>query len=89
MIPFASTDNVYTIHKSQGQEWDTVFISVVDTENMFFTNTNNKISRGKQLMNTAISRAKKNLIIACDVNYWKSQDNQLITELIDIGEIAN
>lgn len=89
ILPLASTNDIYTIHKSQGQEWDTVFISVVDTDDMFFTNTNNKLSRGKQLMNTAISRAKKTLVIACDIGYWKSLDNQLISELIDIGEITN
>ncbi len=79
------TQNILTVHKSQGQEWDTVILSVSDTSNKFFTDVNNPSSRGKQLLNTAISRARKNLIIVCDTDYWAGINNQLISELIRIS----
>ena len=86
---YKSRENVLTVHKSQGQEWDTVILSVSDTTNKFFTDINNSFSQGRKLLNTAISRSKRELIIVCDVSYWKSVDDQLITELINIGEIIN
>ena len=75
------TDNILTIHASQGREWDTVIISVADTNQMFLTNS--RIPQGLCAINTAISRAKKNIVIACDSDYWKSKANtQLIGRLI-------
>ncbi len=82
-------DHILTVHKSQGQEWDTVIISISDTYNMFFTDIHNKAAQAKQLLNTAISRAKKELMIVCDTAYWSTLDNQLISELIKIGKIIN
>lgn len=82
-------DDVLTVHKSQGQEWNTVILSVTDTNDMWFTNVRNNVSRGKQVLNTALSRAKKTLVIVCDCNYWLTKDNQLITELIKIGTPLN
>ena len=77
---------ILTVHKGQGQEWDTVILSVVDTYDMFFTDTTNRQSKGLNLINTAISRAKHKLIIVCDKNYWINQPGQLIYELLRCGK---
>ncbi len=64
--------NCMTIHASQGQEWDTVIVSVVDT----FMPSNNKI------INTAVSRAKKHLIVVCDKSVWDMHPTFLISKII-------
>lgn len=76
---------ILTVHGSQGREWETVILSVVDTYDKWFVDTTKPISKGLNLMNTAVSRAKKGLIIVCDKNYWSDQPGQLITELIKCG----
>lgn len=81
--------NVMTVHKSQGQEWDTVILSVTDTKNKYFTDTLRSETKGLQLINTAVSRAKKRLIIVCDAKYWQTQDGQLIKDLVDISKIVS
>lgn len=74
---------VCTIHAAQGREWDTVIISVVDTERRFFTDSTHKKSKGLKIINTAISRAKKRLVIVCDKTYWLAhKDKQLIGNLV-------
>lgn len=78
----AFEDCVMTVHASQGREWDTVLLSVVDTTNKWFTNSTNKASRGKQVINTAVSRARKKLVIVCDRRYWEKMTYQLIGQLI-------
>lgn len=85
-LPRNCLDNILTIHKAQGQEWDTVIISVVDTTRRFFTDVNNFTSRGREILNTAISRSKRELIIVCDAQYWLGLEGQLISELIKLGE---
>jgi len=75
---------ILTVHGSQGKEWDIVILSVVDTSDMFYVDANLLI--GCCLINTAVSRTKCKLVIVCDVNYWKTKKNQLITELINVGE---
>lgn len=78
-------DNILTVHASQGREWDTVILSVVDSEynNMHFTNSNS--IDGIHTINTAISRVKRNLIIVCDTNYWRTRSKrQLISSLISL-----
>ena len=77
------TDRVMTVHRAQGQEWDTVILSVCDKENMYFTDSTNKRSKGLELINTAISRAKKNLIVVCDCDFWKECDGQLISAIVN------
>lgn len=74
---------ILTVHGSQGREWDTVILSVVDTSDKWFVDTTIPISKGLNLVNTAVSRAKRNLVIVCDKNYWAGQKGQLITELIN------
>ena len=74
---------VCTIHAAQGREWDTVILSVVDTERKFFTDSTQKQSKGLKIINTAISRAKKCLVIVCDKSYWIAlKDKQLIGNLV-------
>ena len=73
---------IMTVHKCQGQEWDTVLFSIVDTADKWFADSQNKRSKGRNLINTAISRVKKHLIIICDRAYWEGQSDQLIGEIV-------
>lgn len=80
---------IMTVHKSQGQEWDVVILSVVDTNDKWFVDSQNKMSKGLNLVNTAVSRAKKMLVIVCNETHWLNQRGQLITDLIKNGEKIN
>lgn len=73
---------ILTIHASQGREWDTVFLSIVDTTNKWFTDSRRPMTRGKMVINTAVSRARKRLILVCDAAYWQSQPGQLIGKIV-------
>jgi len=73
---------ILTVHGSQGREWDTVILSVVDTADKWFVDSLLPISNGLNLINTAVSRTKKRLIVVCDSRYWKHQPGQLITDLL-------
>lgn len=75
-----------TIHKSQGREWDTVIVSVTDSDPYGggFMDTR-KLSNLK-LINTAVSRAKKHLIIVCDYTQWSGKEDELISKLVDYAE---
>ena len=92
-IPY---DHVLTIHSSQGREWDTVIISVCDghacgeEKAPRFTSTlwNGGIE-GKRVINTALSRAKKKLVIVCDKDYWEDSNGELIGEIAKIAKKAN
>ena len=84
-------EKVLTIHKSQGREWDTVIISVCDCranpeeKKPRFTSTlfaEDGATPGIKVINTAISRARKKLVLVCDVEYWKSLDGELVRDLI-------
>lgn len=77
----ADKDNILTIHKSQGREWQTVILSVVDTHPYGFTNSQTTV--GKYVLNTAISRAKNNIVVVCNKEKWKKyEDSQLIGKLV-------
>lgn len=82
-------EQILTVHGSQGREWDTVILSVVDSRQQtpWFTNSLNEVSKGKLVMNTALSRVKKNLILVCDVEYWKLHESQLICKLLSVSKI--
>lgn len=67
-------DRISTIHGSQGQEWDTVFLSVAAVSPTSFLS--------KQLINTAVSRAKKHLIIVCDRACWERYPSSFLGALI-------
>ena len=82
----AIQDSIMTVHGSQGREWETVIFSVVDTTEMWFTNSLHPKSDGKKVINTAVSRAKKKLIIVCDAEYWKPMEKQLIGKILSVAE---
>ena len=85
-------ENIMTIHKSQGSEYDTVIFSVVDDSNfgkrkMFFTNSLNENFKSLNLINTVVSRAKKRLIIIANEDFWLEQEEtQLIGNMISISK---
>ena len=81
-----SEDNIFTVHQSQGREWDNVILSVTDTTKKYFMDSLNPESNGKKVINTAVSRARKNLFIVCDYNYWIRQESQLIGKLLKVAE---
>lgn len=73
---------ITTVHASQGREWDTVIFSVADVNNMFLTDSTNPESNGLRIINTAISRAKKELVIVLDYDHWQyKSDYQLIANI--------
>ena len=79
------SDRLLTVHKSQGREWHTVIYSVCDIGNgvqPWFTDSTNTVSGGLANVNTAVSRAKKHLIIVCDSTAWEAKPAQLISGLI-------
>jgi hypothetical protein len=78
---------ILTVHASQGREWDTVILSVVDTADKWFVDSRQPLSNGLNLLNTAVSRTKKRLIIVCDHKYWATQHGQLVTDLLSTGEV--
>jgi hypothetical protein len=85
-------ENIMTIHKSQGSEWNTVIFSVVDDSyfgkrKMFFTNSLNENFKSLNLINTVVSRTKRKLIIIANEDFWLAQkDSQLIGNMINISK---
>lgn len=80
-------DRVMTVHRSQGREWNTVFFSAVDTNDMYFTNSAKRASHGLEVVNTAVSRAKRRLIIVCDAIYWSTQYGQLLCKIAQQAQL--
>lgn len=80
---------ILTVHKSQGREWDTVILSVQDGEGckrdvpLRFTSSQSDV--GLKVINTAVSRAKKRLVIVCDLKFWLNREEELICGLIREG----
>lgn len=85
-IPEARREGrIMTVHKAQGREWNTVILSIVDGifNRPWFTDTTNPESGGLYVMNTAISRARKRLVLICDQGFWSGQDpGQLIPRIL-------
>ena len=84
---------IMTIHTSQGQEFETVILSVADysdSKNVFFTSTGSPSSKHSpatiNILNTAISRAKSELIVVCDGDYWENKKGELISALIEYAK---
>lgn len=75
---------IMTIHGSQGREWDTVIIGVTDGRRKWFMNSNNKKSNGLLIVNTAVSRARKHIVLVLDYDCWEDSTNQLISEIANI-----
>ena len=76
---------VWSVHQSQGREWDVVFFSASDTGRLAGNGPWYADSRklvGRAILNTAISRAKKHLRIFNDRAWWgQQQPNSILTEL--------
>lgn len=81
-LPKSLKESILTVHKSQGQEWETVILSVVDTHNKWFTTTLVPERGGVQVLNTAISRARRRLVIVCDYKHWLSCPNELLGDIV-------
>lgn len=87
-------ENIMTIHKSQGSEWNTVIFSVVDDSKeksskrrAFFTDSSNDKFNSLNLINTVVSRSKKRLVIVANEEFWtKGIKNQLIGDLIGVSK---
>lgn len=80
-------EDVLTVARAQGREWETVVFSAADTMRTPFL-TDIMIPQGKLVMNTAISRTKRVIVIVCDVDYWSRRDDrkhQLLSRLIQLA----
>ena len=75
--------SVSTIHSSQGREWNTVIISVVDARRKFFMSSTHPETDGIKIINTAISRAKKEIIFVLDYGQWKDHPDQLLSAIVN------
>ncbi len=81
-------DNVTTVHKSQGREWDTVILSVADNRfvnegkefQLRFTSTLGD-SSGLKVINTAVSRAKRRRVLVCDKEFWADMEGEMIGKM--------
>ena len=78
-------DDIVTVHRSQGREWDVVLFSVTDCFDEKYLTDTVKNRQALKLINTAVSRAKKMLVIIGDAEDWKGKPNQLISELFAVG----
>lgn len=85
-VPRRYRDCVMTVHGSQGREWGTVILSVADngieSRPVPFRFTSSSTAIGMRVINTAVSRAKRRLIIACDRCFWESRADELISGLL-------
>lgn len=83
-LPKEYKHSVMTVHSSQGQEWDTVIFSAVDANNPYFVDSTRP--EGRHVINAAISRAKRRLILTCDVDLWEKRPKQIIADIIKSGK---
>lgn len=72
-------EKVFTIHGSQGQEFDSVIFSPVT---LHYHLTDSKNPSALQALNVAISRVKRHLILVCDVKFWQAHPDQLLSVLL-------
>lgn len=77
---------VTTVHRSQGQEYDTVILSVTDGYAARPWYSDSAVPQGRRVLNTAVSRAKSRLVLVCDVAYWQPRKEQLVSRLISIAD---
>lgn len=86
-VPRRYRDCVMTVHGSQGREWDTVVLSVADNGAesrpvpLRFTSSGTPI--GLKVINTAVSRAKRRLVIVCDRGFWSGRSGELLSGLLE------
>lgn len=72
-------DRIFTIHGSQGQEFDNVVFSPVS---LHYHLTNSHQTHALYALNVAISRVKKRLFIVCDYAFWSRQKGQLLYAIL-------
>jgi superfamily I DNA and/or RNA helicase len=81
---------VSTVHASQGREWDTVVLSVADngvlSREVPFRFTSSSSEMGLKIINTAVSRAKRRLVLVCDRGFWISREDELIGRIAEEAE---
>lgn len=75
-IPYNHT---WTIHGSQGQEFEIVVFSPVMLHHHL---TDSRNRHAAYALNVAVSRMKKCFILVCDYNYWIRQDEQFLTAIL-------
>lgn len=79
-------DCVMTVHGSQGREWDTVILSVSDngiaSRDVPLRFTSSRTSIGMKVINTAVSRAKRRLVLVCDRGFWMEREEELISGVL-------
>lgn len=86
-VPRRYRDCVMTVHGSQGREWDTVVLSVADnairSRTVPYRFTSSETPIGLRVINTAVSRAKRRLVIACDEGFWIERKGELLSGLLE------
>ncbi len=87
-MPQYKDTRIFTVHKSQGREWDTVILSVQDNagvnRDVPLRFTSSKTDVGMKVINTAVSRAKRRLVVVCDRSFWAPKTDELIGDLISL-----
>lgn len=77
-------DRIFTIHGSQGQEFDNVVFSPVS---LHYHLTNSHQTHALYALNVAISRVKKRLFIVCDYAFWSRQTGQLLSAILQQAKL--
>ncbi|PAF52052.1 AAA domain-containing protein [Helicobacter sp. 13S00477-4] len=72
-------EKVWTIHSSQGQEFDSVIFSPVCLHYHLTDSTNIKALYS---LNVALSRIKKQFFMVCDYDFWMMQDHQFLKNIL-------
>lgn len=72
-------DKVFTIHRSQGLEFDTIVFSPVL---LHYYLTDSRCMGALQALNVAVSRARKQIILVCDVAMWRTNKGQFLERLL-------
>lgn len=83
MPSLRASECVFTIHSSQGQEFDSILLSPVAL-NYYLSDSRNPLAL--YTLNVALSRAKKEIILVCDKFYWQSFPNQFLGALLKIAK---
>lgn len=80
-------EDILTVHRSQGREWDVVIFSVTDHyDERWSTDTTRRETNALKLINTAVSRARKMLVLVGDADSWIQHDGQLISDLFRVAQ---
>lgn len=79
-------DSVMTVHGSQGREWDTVVFSVADngiaSRDVPLRFTSSETEIGRRVVNTAVSRARRRLVLVCDRRFWSEREGEFLGGLL-------